>query len=924
MVDTVEICEGETATLFAFGDFDSTSFVTWYDEPMFDPIAFGWEYETQPLFSDQTFWASVTNEAGCEGPLAATVVVVNPALADPIAAGTTVCEGESATLFVVGAGGTYTWFTDGAGTNVLATGDSYITPALSQTTTFYVQETDNTTSCQSAIVAVTATVSEPPAAPQAGNITLCTNEPGTITATGSGTGELVWYDGSLVELERDAMPPAEGSLDVGPFATDGTYFFYVAEDDGSCEGALTEIEVVVSGAPDAPVATGDEVCAGESATLTATGTGGSLSWYSDFGLTVLVGTGPVFETGPLAVTTSYWVTESFGSCESPSTEVEAVVNDLPATPDVSSNAPICEGESLELTSESFFGVTYEWTGPNGFTSNDQNPVIDDVTEANNQGVYTLTITDNATSCVSGEATVVVEIYPTPEAPSLTSNSPICEGDDVVLTATTVEGGTYTWYDSSGAVIDVTAEDELVVSGVTGNTFFGVSVSVDGCESAISVTAIVVVPNPDPVAVTSNSPVCEGDAIVLVAEVVAGASYVWNGPNGTIAQSGPIATVEDATLADTGTYSVYIIVDGCPSEESTVDVEVNAAPVLPQNPTTNSPICEHDTLYLIAPDMDGVTYEWSGPNGYSSDEQSPVIYDVTEQDDQGFYTLVVTDTLSGCTSQEYVVLVLINTFPDNVVADNDGPVCQGEDITLNVTSIFNAEYVWTGPLNFMEITSDPMVTITNAQPDMSGTYEVTIILGDCASMSVTTEVIIYTNPTADAGEDIWIEEGTVFQLDGTASVGAIDYFWTVSNADPAISVGQEIFDDPTRPNPIIDGLEASDDPYVFILQVWSEVGCTDSDTMLVFVYETLDLGIPNIITPNGDGVNDTWVISYLDNLESYTLSLFARGGTVIFTTDNYANDWDGTMDGDDLPEGTYWYSLRHEGDEVYKGFVEIVR
>ena len=55
-----------TATLFAFGDFDSTSFVTWYDEPSFDPIAFGWEYETQPMFFNQTFYATVTNEAGCE------------------------------------------------------------------------------------------------------------------------------------------------------------------------------------------------------------------------------------------------------------------------------------------------------------------------------------------------------------------------------------------------------------------------------------------------------------------------------------------------------------------------------------------------------------------------------------------------------------------------------------------------------------------------------------------------------------------------------------------------------------------------------------------------------------------------------------------------------------------------------------------
>lgn len=162
---------------------------------------------------------------------------------------------------------------------------------------------------------------------------------------------------------------------------------------------------------------------------------------------------------------------------------------------------------------------------------------------------------------------------------------------------------------------------------------------------------------------------------------------------------------------------------------------------------------------------------------------------------------------------------------------------------------------------------------------------------------------------------------MFQLNGLGSIGAVDYFWTGES--------QGFFDDPTRPNPIIglnEPLPARDEPYVFVLTVWSEFGCTDSDTMLVFVYETLDLGIPNVFTPNGDGTNDIWIISYLENLDNYQLVIYARGGTVVATYDNdyIGNEWDGTWDGDDVPEGTYWYTLRHDGDEVYKGFVEVVR
>lgn len=929
VLDTVEICFGETATLFAFGDFDSTSYVTWYDVPQFDPIAFGWQYETQPITVDQTYYASVTNEAGCEGPLAAVTVVVNPLPADPVPVDGSACAGESATLGVTGSGGSFTWFSDGAGNNVVATGDSYITPPLSQNTTFYVQETDGN-GCQSAIIGVEASVIAAPEAPVALGITLCVDEAGELSASvGSATGDIVWYNNAQIELERDVVPPTEATFAVGPFGTAGTYIYYVSFDDGTCESELVQVEVTVGEAPEAPSAEDVEICAGQTATLTASGSGGDLNWYSDFALTDLVGVGPSYTTEALFADALFYVTESFGSCEGLATEVEVEVNDLPATPTVSSNAPICEGESLELTTDPVFGATYSWTGPNGFTSAMQNPVIDDATEANNQGVYTLTITNSTTGCESEAASIVVEITPTPEAPSLTSNSPVCFGEDVVLTAGAVDGATYTWYDNGGAVIDITSENTLTVgsgTAVVGSGTYGVSISVNGCESATTLTTVAVLPLPDAVDVSSNSPVCEGDAIVLSATVITGATYVWSGPDGQLTESGPVVTVEEPGYVGSGTFSVYVLVDGCPSEETEVDVIVLPAPVLPQDPTYvgssgTGQLCEYDTLYLQAPDYVGSgTYSWSGPNGYTSDEQNPVIPNITEVNDQGFYTLVVTDDETGCKSQTYELLILIDRFPDNVSADNDGPVCQDEDLTLSATSIFNAEYTWTGPANFQVTTTDPTVTIEGIQPFQAGTYTVTIQLGSCASMQISTEVIVHENPIADAGEDLTIEEGTVFQLDGTGSVGAVDYFW--EGEDP------EYFDDPTRPNPIIGlngPLEARDDPYVFILTVWNEFGCTDTDTMLVFVYETLDLIIPNVITPNGDGVNDTWVITFLDNLDNYTLTIFARGGSILAQYDgNYDDSWDGTYEGDDLPEGTYWYTIRYDGDETYEGYIEILR
>ena len=931
VLDTVEICSGETATLFAFGQVaNPNSIITWYDNVNFDPLATGWEYETQPLTADKVYFATITDENGCESEASTITVLINELPANPVATNDTVCQWATATLTATGNGGLLTWYSDGAGTNVLGTGGSYTTQALAQTTVFYVGETNTTTGCESNLVGVTAVVTPGPDAPQAGNITLCVNETGELTATGSGTGSLIWYDANQVQIEVDAMPPANGSLAVGPFAIPGTYFFYVSESDGNCESPLEEIEVVVGDALIAPIAQGDTICEGETATITAIGTGGVINWYADGALTVPVSSGSQYTTGVLTTTTSFWATESYGSCESPAVEVEVVVNPLPATPIAGSNSPICEGATLQLTASDAFGATYTWTGPNGFTSSLQNPTIDNVTEANHQGVYSVTVTNNASGCVSGTATVNVDIVPIPDAPSISSNSPLCEGEDLVLTASNVDGATYTWYDGSNNIITTTVDNSLTIPTVTlaDAGTYGVSVNVSGCESPTNTTVVVVKPRPDAPAVSNNGPICENERLTLFAEIISGATYTWTGPNGPVGQNGPIINIDEASISDAGTYGVFITVNGCSSADTaTTEVVVTPAPVLSQNPTTNSPICEHDMLILEAPYDANLTYSWTGPNGYVADSTFidtvnnfyvEVIFDANENDHQGFYSLVVTDNTTGCASKAYPLLVIINKFPDNILADNNGPACEGDEVQLTVTSIVNATYTWTGPLNYVSFEQNPV--LENVTPDMSGTYEVTIMLGGCTSMTVSTDVLIRANPIADAGADLYIEEGTIFQLDGNGSIGAIDFAW--------LGEDQSYFDNPTSPNPWIGlngPLPARDDPYVFVLTVYNEFGCTDKDTVLVYIYETTDLIIPNVITPNGDGVNDAWVVTYLDNLDNYVLSIYARGGTLVLKTSSYNNDWYGTnVDGDDLPEGTYWYTIRSDDELVFKGYIEILR
>src|ERR1019366_114878 len=114
-------------------------------------------------------------------------------------------------------------------------------------------------------------------------------------------------------------------------------------------------------------------------------------------------------------------------------------------PTLSNNGPICAGSTLNLTASTMTDATYSWTGPNGFSSSDQNPSIANATAAAS-GTYSVTVTVGA--CTSAPATTVVRVNATP-APTAGNNGPLCEGSTLNLTASTVPGATYSWTGPNG-------------------------------------------------------------------------------------------------------------------------------------------------------------------------------------------------------------------------------------------------------------------------------------------------------------------------------------------------------------------------------------------------------------------------------------------------------------------------------------------
>ncbi|MCX6199146.1 MAG: PKD domain-containing protein [Bacteroidetes bacterium] len=500
------------------------------------------------------------------------------------------------------------------------------------------------------------------------------------------------------------------------------------------------------------------ICLGESVVLTATSNATGYLWSTGQ-------SGSSITVSP-TVTTSYTVSATAGGTGSAVATV--TVNPIPAAPTLGSNSPVCEGSTLDLTASTIANATYSWTGPNNFSSTQQNPSIASATVAAS-GTYT--VTDTLLGCGSLPAHITVVVNEIPPAPQASSNSSICSGDTLRLFASTVANVTYSWTGPNG--FTSSAQNPVIVGATAADAgTYSVTTTRNGCTSPAATTTVVINAIPSTTA-GSNSPLCAGGTLNLTATNVSGGSFTWTGPNGfTSNQQNP--SVANTTVADAGTYTVNVTAAGCGSAQpSSTVVVIN--PVNPPVASSNSPICAGNTLNLAATTIAGATYAWTGPNGFVSNQQNPSISNATVAA-SGTYSVVA--TVSGCSSSSPATTdVVVNPIP-GVTAGSNSPVCAGSDINLTATTFAGATYSWTGPGGFTSTLQNP--TITNATVGMSGTYTVTSSANGCSggAPSSTTVVVNPVTPPV-AGSNSPLCEGATLNLTASFIVGAT-YAWTGPN------------------------------------------------------------------------------------------------------------------------------------------------
>lgn len=303
---------------------------------------------------------------------------------------------------------------------------------------------------------------------------------------------------------------------------------------------------------------------------------------------------------------------------------------------------------------------------------------------------------------------------------------------------------------------------------------------------------------------------------------------------------------------------------------------------------------------------GSYYHWTGPNGFNSDLENPIIPAIGFAD-AGTYIVKVT-TVLGCFAYDTTELV-VHLAPIAYIAATSYTLCEGQSFQLNASSSSAiSRYKWTPPDGLSNDTiANPVATPLKTTNYIVRVYNEAITCYDTASI----KIVVWPKPKVSAGPDKFTYSQKPVVLEGSVTGTGLSYSWS-----PPLGLNSTLI---TRPQ--ATPLQTT----TYQLIATSNYGCgSDSDDVEVKVIDSLL--IPTAFTPNADGLNDVWEIITFTKYKGAVVEVYNRWGQRIYTSTgaNYV-PWDGTFDGKPALAGTYVYYLRLNKKLVpLKGTVTIVR
>jgi gliding motility-associated-like protein len=533
---------------------------------------------------------------------------------------------------------------------------------------------------------------------------------------------------------------------------------------------------------------------------------------------------------------------------------------------------LSDGSISVITSGGSLPHSYLWS------TTDITPTISNL----NADIYTLNVT-NGSGC-SEDFTFGLNNSTAPEV-SLSSTDLICRGDCIGEITSTVSGGTpiytYQWFDELGVPIPL--ETNPTLTGLCEGQYFIEVTDAAGCKifdnTTINQPDTILLNTPFNTDPTCNG-ICDGNIIVNPIGGTQPFTYTWD--------DSETQTSLNPTDLCAGIYNVVITdANGCIANQSSELFE--PLPITIVLDSIIGATClnsEDGAIYISASGGTGtIGYQW-----VSQFNDTTYLEDIINVLPLEYY-VTATDE-NGCFSQDTFAIdtnLVVLSF-----AGNDTTLCFDFGVTLNGQSNqSDVDYTWYD-INGIEI-SDTSELILNPQTPGTVSYILMVNLAGCDDMDT---INVTTNPQiiVDAGPDI-----EMFSIETEVIGGTPTTDLTISEIDWSPSI---YLSDSTTSNPSV--VKPNEDTYYYVT-VTDTLGCQNIDSIYVEVIPSLI--VPDGISPNGDGKNETWQLVFKEDFPDMEVSVYNRWGELLFYDNNgYANEWDGKFNGEELPVGTYYYVI----------------
>lgn len=601
-----------------------------------------------------------------------------------------------------------------------------------------------------------------------------------------------------------------------------------------------------------------------------------------------------------------------------------------------SSAEVCVGAAFTFTDASTAPASsvtqWDWDFGDGTAhSNQQNPTHTYATP----GAYVVRLTvTSAIGCVSAPVTHSVTVNRLPTA-QFVIGAPMCVTKNVTFTdASQANSGTlqsWSWNFGDGSAPVTGQGPQQHAYAAVGNYGVTLTVTTDkGCTANVTDSARVH-PLPQPGFIVPqnclNDPYSEFIDTSHVAAPDVISAWSWNFGDNLSAPANNVSTQQNPRHRFTavGPYQVKLTVttnNGC-SADTTQQVTIAGTSPVPVLTVLKNTVCTNDSVRIK--DSSWVDIGrilrvdiWWDASDPSSVETilNPTIATIYAHKYPEMFSPALRALNIKLVAYSGQTCAVDISKPLTLLATPDVRFAPVTGVCENVPAFNLTQASWAnqgtvpgvGVFSGNGVSSTGLFTPSNAGLGLHPiTYTVTGTNG-CAN-DTTMPIAVYGVPTVSAGPDKFILEGGVDTLEGSGTGNSLLFVWT-----PARWLSDDSIARPAcRPQ--------GDQNYT--LTVISADGCTNSDQVYVKMLKMPT--IPNVFTPNGDGVNDRWVIQYLESYPGATIEIFNRYGQRVYQSVNYTNPWDGTLNGQPLPTGTYYYVINPKnGRQQMAGFVDLIR